>query len=372
MVHDLLYDAAKRQLVADVPVCTLLSGGLDSSILTAFAAKSYQQKEACVDTYSVDYVDDEKYFKADAFQPDADRPWIKKVVDYCGTCHHTVQLEAGQLAKALEAATVARDLPGMADIDTSLYLFCREIRKDATVAISGECADEIFGGYPWFYRPSMIQAQSFPWANSVAMRSQLLSSEIYHTIEPEKYVAQRYSEAIAEVPRLQGEEPVSARMREIFYLSLTRFMPTLLDRKDRMSMASGLEVRVPFCDHRLIEYVWNIPWKMKNYQQREKGLLRKALAGELPDEVLWRKKSPYPKTHNPLFYHLVRHKLLTVLEDSSSLLRQLLDVEKIKTLAAMTTPASVPWFGQLMTAPQLFAYLLQVDNWFRQYKVAIR
>lgn len=369
-VRELLYDAVQRQLVADVPICTLLSGGLDSSILTAYAAESYKQQAECVHTYSVDYVDDEKYFKADAFQPDADRPWIKKVVDYCETCHHPVQLEAGQLAHTLDEATFARDLPGMADVDTSLYLFCREIRKGATVAISGECADEVFGGYPWFYRQDMIKAQSFPWANSVQMRTNLLAAEIYHKIKPESYVQNRYVEAISEVPRLKGEDAVSARMREIFYLSLTRFMPTLLDRKDRMSMAFGLEVRVPFCDHRLVEYVWNIPWDMKNYQQREKGLLRRALQGDLPEDVLWRKKSPYPKTHNPLFYMTVRDKLLAVLADASSPLRDLIDIQKIKELAAMTQ-TSIPWFGQLMSTPQLFAYLLQVDTWFRQYKVQV-
>jgi len=199
-----------------------------------------------------------------------------------------------------------------------------------------------------------------------------LSPQLKAKIQPYEYIQERYHEALAEVPCLAGEDAESARMREIFYLSLTRWMPTLLDRKDRMSMAFGLEVRVPFCDHRLVEYVWNVPWHMKNYQNREKGLLRQALTGVLPDDVLWRRKSPYPKTHNPSYLNTVRKWLLTILDDSSSPLHDLIDVGKIRSLAQMEkSTTNVPWFGQLMSQPQLFAYLIQTDTWLRKYKVEI-
>ena len=180
----------------------------------------------------------------------------------------------------------------------------------------------------------------------------------------------RYQEALTEVPRLAGEKADAARIREIFYLSLTRWMPTLLDRKDRMSMAFGLELRVPFCDHRLVDYVWNIPWEMKYYNKREKGLLRQALTGTLPEDVLWRRKSPYPKTHNPTFYQAVHNGLLAILDDTDSPLRALLDVEQIKNFAVSGEAKSpLPWFGQLMGGPQVLAYLIQVDTWLRQNKV---
>lgn len=372
-VRDLLEDAVRRQLIADVPICTLLSGGLDSSALTAFAAQSYRkQGQDCVHTYSVDYVDNDKYFEANAFQPNDDSPWVERVSNYFSTCHHRVVLDNRLLAEVLTTATKARDLPGMADVDTSLYLFCREIKKGATVALSGECADEVFGGYPWFYLEELIKADTFPWSRMTKKRLEWLAPDIKETLNGEEYVATRYHDALAEVPRLKGEDSQAARMREIFYLSLTRFMPTLLDRKDRMSMAFGLEVRVPFCDHRLVEYVWNVPWEIKNYQNREKGLLRHALSGVLPEDVLWRKKSPYPKTHNPVYLNTVRERLLAILNDPTSPLRTFINISKIRELSASSEAASnIPWFGQLMGGPQLFAYLIQLEAWLREYNVKL-
>ena len=206
------------------------------------------------------------------------------------------------------------------------------------------------------------------------MRVNLLSPEVVRYIRPREYVLARYQEALAEVPRLPGENLWAARLREISYLSITRFMPVLLDRKDRMSMASGLEVRVPFCDHRLVEYVWNIPWEMKFYNQTEKAVLRHALRGLLPQEVLWRRKSPYPKTHDPASYTaIVRERLRDILGDPCSPLRPLLNLSAVRALAAGEAIAgNVPWFGQLMTGPQLMAYLIQVDAWLRTYRVLIR
>jgi asparagine synthase (glutamine-hydrolysing) len=372
-VRELLMDATRRQLVSDVPICTLLSGGLDSSVLTALAAESNKQLGlGSLSTFSVDYVDNDLYFKANGFQPNADGPWVARVVKHFGTSHHNIVLDTPELAASLRSAAIARDLPGMADIDTSLYLFCREIKKTATVALSGECADEIFGGYPWFQREEMINAATFPWSPQPEIRIPWLKPDLQKRIKPADYVQQRYHDALAEVPRLPGEDEHSARMREIFYLSLTRFMPTLLDRKDRMSMAFGLEVRVPFCDHRIVEYVWNVPWEMKNAQNREKGLLRYAMEGILPNDVLWRKKSPYPKTHNPAYTKVVVNEALTVLSQPSSPLKEVLAIDKLNEIANNDLSASsIPWFGQLMSGPQLFAYLIQADHWMRQYKVQI-
>ncbi|MDR3561602.1 MAG: asparagine synthase (glutamine-hydrolyzing) [Negativicutes bacterium] len=372
MVKDIFTDAVKRQLVSDVPLCTLLSGGLDSSAITAVAATAYKQEGRCLDTYSVEYVDNDKYFQEHSFQPNRDAPWAEKVSNHFGTCHHEILLDTPELAGVLGAAARARDLPGMADVDTSLYLFSREIKKGATVGLSGECADEVFGGYPWFYRPEMIGATTFPWAPQPGIRLDWLCPELKADSSLRQYPIRRYEEALAEVSRLPGEDPEAARMREIFYLSLTRWMPTLLDRKDRMSMAFGLELRVPFCDHRLVEYVWNVPWAMKNYQNREKGLLRHALAGILPDDVLWRKKSPYPKTHNPSFLEAVHREFTAMINANESPLLPLLDTGRLREFATSDAVRSpFPWFGQLMGGPQVLAYLLQVDAWMRYHKVRI-
>ncbi|MBP2651187.1 MAG: asnO [Firmicutes bacterium] len=371
-VRDLFHDAVKRQLVSDVPLCTLLSGGLDSSAISAIAATAYKAAGQQLNTYSVEYVDNERFFTENSFQPNRDAPWVERVSSYLDTCHHEILLDTPELAGVLENAARARDLPGMADVDTSLYLFSREIKKSATVGLSGECADEVFGGYPWFYRPDMLGSASFPWSPKPEIRLEWLNPDLKNQDVFKEYPYQRYHEALAEVSKLPGENPEAARMREIFYLSLTRWMPTLLDRKDRMSMAFGLELRVPFCDHRLVDYVWNVPWEMKNYQQREKGLLRRALIGLLPDDVLWRQKSPYPKTHNPSFYQAVRSKLLAIQNDTSSPILPLLDTDKIKAFTETDAARSpMPWFGQLMGGPQLMAYLVQVDAWMRQKKVRI-
>ncbi|MDI4644818.1 asparagine synthase (glutamine-hydrolyzing) [Cohnella hashimotonis] len=372
-IGELLADTLERQLASDVPVCTLLSGGLDSSALTALAVAYYNRTgQGNVDTYSVDYVDNDKHFKAHAFQPNADAPWIARMVEHLRTVHHPIQFDTPELVEALEAAVRAKDYPGMADIDASLYLFCREIKKGATVAVSGEAADEVFGGYPWFHRKEALEANTFPWSLSVDLRESILSPVVLETVRPREYVADRYAQAVSEVPALPGENEEQRLMRRMSYLNITRFMPTLLDRKDRMSMAAGLEVRVPYCDHRLVDYVFNVPWKIKQAGDREKGILRKSLEGVLPSDVLYRKKSPYPKTHNPNYLSAVKSRLLERLDDVSSPLLLLIDGKKVRQIAETADAGTnLPWFGQLMSGPQLFAYLLQVDYWLREYKVRL-
>ncbi|MCX7841789.1 MAG: asparagine synthase (glutamine-hydrolyzing) [Clostridia bacterium] len=372
-VKELVHDSIERQLVSDVPVCTFLSGGLDSSAISALAARHFENKgKGRLHTYSIDYADNEIHFKPSSFQPNSDAPWVKRMSEELGTHHHFITVDTPQLVEALHGAVKARDLPGMADVDSSLWLFCREVKKGATVALSGECADEIFGGYPWFHREDMLNSPTFPWSRYMNLRKKILSRDLVDFIKPKQYADQRYLETLAEVPGLPGENSIDARRREVFYLNITWFMQTLLDRKDRMSMSAGLEVRVPYCDHRLAQYLWNIPWEMKALEGREKGLLRKALEGLLPNDVLYRKKSPYPKTHNPSYEKAVRKWLMEILNDSSSPLLQLIDKnEIINMLKTSTSDHGRPFFGQLMALPQLFAYLIQVDIWMREYRVRL-
>ncbi|MCC2379606.1 asparagine synthase (glutamine-hydrolyzing) [Bacillus wiedmannii] len=345
----LLQDAITRQLVSDVPLCTFLSGGVDSSAITAIAAKEYARSgKGQLHTYSVDYEDNDKYFKANAFQPNSDAPFIHLMTETFQTNHHRCVISNEQLAQYLTEAVLVRDLPGMADIDSSLLWFCREIKQDFVVGLSGECADEIFGGYPWFYREDDLQSSAFPWMRSTEAREQLLKKEWRNKLNLQQYVQQRYEESIQEVPVLEGESPIEAKRRQLFYLNMVWFMTTLLDRKDRMSMGASLEVRVPFADHRLVEYAWNIPWEMKMYKNREKGLLRKALEGLLPNDILYRKKSPYPKTHNPHYTKAVTVWLQDLLTDKGSILHELFDKEQLSGLIESGGSAfQSPWFGQL-------------------------
>lgn len=372
-VRELLADTVERQLVSDVPLCTLLSGGLDSSAVTAFAVRAYARDgRPPLATYSVEYAGNDRYFKPTYFQPDADGPWIERVSAFLGTEHRPVVLENERVVEALREATAARDLPGMAEVDSSLLLFCREIKRGATVALSGESADEIFGGYPWFHSEKALTYDGFPWLRATRERAALLAPHLRQWARPEEYVARRYRESLAEVPRLPGEEPLEARRREIAYLNLTWFLACLLDRKDRMSMASGLEVRVPYCDHRLVEYAWNIPWAIKNCGGERKGILRRALVGVLPEDVLHRPKSPYPKTHHPAYLAACREELQRLLDDPSSPLGEIVDREAVRQVIATDGRGFPPsWYGQLMGTAQLYAYLIQVDTFLRHFRVRL-
>ncbi|MDP4177072.1 MAG: asparagine synthase (glutamine-hydrolyzing) [Bacillota bacterium] len=370
-VRTLLIDAITRQLGADVPVCTFLSGGLDSSIISAVASTEFKKKGKILDTYSIDYVGNDIYFKPTEFQPNSDEVWAEKMSDFIQSNHHKIVISTENLLSALKDAVLANDLPGMADIDSSLFLFCKEVRKNAVVSLSGECADELFGGYPWFRNPEYINSNTFPWSRAVKERCEILSKDL-GDLHLEEYVASKYDETLKKVPRLDGESPSEHRMRELFYLNIKWFMMTLLNRKDRMSMSNSLEVRVPFADYRIVEYAFNIPMDMKYYKDREKGLLRYALKGLLPKEIVERKKSPYPKTHNPKYTEIVQNTMRDILNDKNSPILQLVDFNKIKEITETEGRAfKKPWYGQLMTGPQLLAYMIQINTWLKEYKIRI-
>lgn len=371
-VRELVVDAIERQLISDVPVCTFLSGGLDSSAISAVTANVFKkQGKEKLNTFSIDYEENEKYFIANEFQPDSDGYWVNRVASFIDSNHHNIILNNKKLAETLDAAVLARDLPGMADIDSSLYLFCNEVRKKATVALSGECADEIFGGYPWYTRQQDTNLNTFPWSQSINERKNILSKEL-KDLPLQQYVSSKYQDTINKVPKLKGESLEDERMRELFYLNIKWFMVTLLNRKDRMSMSNSLEVRVPYADYRIVEYAYNIPRQLKLFDGREKGLLRRALRGILPDDVIYRKKSPYPKTHHPQYTKEVQSIMQSILEDKKSPILQLIDVTEVTNIVNTGGKAfKKPWFGQLMTGPQLIAYLIQLNSWMREYKVIL-
>lgn len=365
----LLKDAITRQLVSDVPLCTFLSGGLDSSIISAVSADYYRKNgRGILTTYSVDYKDNEKYFEKSLFQPNSDSDFIKLISDFAGTNHKNVILDNHSLYYALYDSVKARDLPAMTDVDSSLLLFCKEVKKDFTVALSGECADELFGGYPWYHNKDILFEETFPWSRSVDIRRSVLKKGLLP--KGEEYVREKYLSTVKNVDKLPSDSKLEARMREMFVLNFNWFMQGLLDRKDRCSMYSGLEVRVPFCDYRLVEYAYNMPWSLKALNGREKGIIRTAVDGILPKEIVWRKKSPYPKTHNPIYFKLVADAMKKQLK-SKSPITYFLDENAINNIIENPEGISSPWYGQLMRAPQILAYLLQIDFWMQYYNVEI-
>ena len=268
---------------------------------------------------------------------------------------------------------IARDFPGMADVDSSLLLFCKAVKSDVAIGLSGECADEIFGGYPWFYREDALKSNTFPWSIALEERQNLLNQDLSQQINLKEYIDFRYQESLNEVETLECDTFETAEKRKIFHLNLNWFMQTLLDRTDRMAMYSGLEVRVPFCDYRLVEYVWNIPWEIKAYKGREKGLLRYIMEDILPEEIVYRKKSPYPKTHNPTYLAKVKEMLEQIIKNKNAPINELLNRDYIlKILETNGSAFGRPWFGQLMTGPQLMAYLCQVNMWLEKYQPQIK
>lgn len=367
----LITDAIRLQMLSDVPICTFLSGGVDSSIVTAVCSAERKKQGKTLDTYSFDFRDNDRNFKANSFQPTQDRPWVDRMVDFCGSTHHYLECCNEDLYEYLFRAVDARDLPCMADVEASMLYFCQLVAKNHKVTLTGECADEIFGGYPWFHKKECFDADIFPWSMDFGPRKMLLRDEILEVLPLEEYARNAYETTLSQVPLLPGESPMEKRRREISYLNLRWFMQTLLDRMDRTSMHTGLEARVPFADHRIVEYLWNVPWDMKCKDGVVKGLLREAARGLLPEEVLFRKKSPYPKTYDPAYEGLLRKELLQVLSDPTQPLVELVDPIKVHKFIEMPSDYGRPFYGQLMAGPQLLAYLLQINYWLRTYKIRI-
>ena len=368
----LIKDAVKRQMQADVPICTFLSGGIDSSLVTAICAKELKKQGQQLDTFSFDFEGNQKYFKANAFQPSQDRPWVEKMVQYAGTKHRYLECDNEDLVSYLYKAVDAADLPCMADVEGSMLYFCEQTVKERKVVLTGEGADEIFGGYPWFYKEESFARRAFPWSFDMKTRQTLLLDEWIERLPMEEYAREAYEKTIADTPVLEGEKGREKRRREIAYLNLKWFMATLFDRMDRTSRYCNLDARVPFADERIVQYLWNVPWDMKYKNHTVKGLLRFAGEGLLPKDILWRKKSPYPKTYNPFYEKMLGEELKGVLARQDAPVKQFLDAEKVKRFLSSPSDYGKPWYGQLMAGPQMLAYMLQVNYWLEKYKIKIK
>jgi asparagine synthase (glutamine-hydrolysing) len=346
-VRSLLDDIVRRQLVADVPRCTLLSGGLDSSAMTAIAARQLGEHGEKVRSFAVDFVGQTDHFVADELRGTPDTPFVHDVARTANTEHQDIVLDAQALADpAIRAKVIrARDLPaGFGDMDASLYLLFRAIRDQSTVALSGESADEVFGGYLQFFDEEARRGNTFPWlvrfGRDFGEDAEILRPGVLDSLDLDGYVADGYRTAIAGIQRLDGESDFEYRMRRISHLHLTRFVRILLDRKDRASMAVGLEVRVPFCDHRLVEYVYNTPWALKSFDGREKSLLREATADLLPKSVYDRVKSPYPSTQDPKYAAALQDQAKDLLAHPAHPVFDLVDRDRLHRVAHRDTPVN--------------------------------
>lgn len=365
----LVNDAIEKQLVSDVEVCTFLSGGLDSSIVTAISSNYLNKFDKKLNTFSFDFKENDIYFEKSNFQPELDRPYVDIMLSNYNLNHNYLECDENNLIELLYKAVDAKDLVGMADVDASMLYFCSIVKEKNKVALTGECADEIFGGYPWFYKEELLNSNTFPWSKNIAFREYFLRDEIKNKLNLEQYSLNKYKDTISKTPYLENENENECKRREISYLNIKWFMRTLLERMDRMSMYSGLEARVPFADHRIIEYVWNVPWDMKYENGVEKALLRKVAKDLLPPKLLNRKKSPYPKTYNPNYERLLKKEIMGILSNNNSPLCHIIDKNKLIKFIEMPSNLSDAWFGQLMATPQMIAYLIQTNYWLSKFNL---
>ena len=356
--------------IAPLRPAAMLSGGIDSTLLTALL----RQRMEPVRSFSVDYEGNDRHFRANAFQPARDAPYIALAVERIGCQHTAVELTQASLAQALEEAVDARGFPGMADVDSSLLLFARKIAPQARFALSGECGDEVFGGYPWFRDAHSISGESFPWSGSLELRAGILKRRVREKLDIRDYVRGALSEAISRVEHLPHESAEGRCLRTMQHMCFAFFMANLQERALAMCEHSHLGVLTPFADERLVQYVYNVPWEMKFMGGREKGLLREAAGALLPESLRYRRKSPYPKTCDPAYARIVCGMVQGMLAEKKSPILQLVDARALEKLAASDlSPAQTPWFGQLMAGPQMLAYLWQVNAWLaaRHAEVAL-
>lgn len=367
----LVTDAIKRQMVSDVPICTFLSGGLDSSIVSSICASELKKQGKNLNTFSFDFTDNSKYFSPSSFQPSQDRPFVDEMVKYIGSNHHYLECTSQIQADLLYDSVISRDLPTMADVDSSLLYFCGIVKDYNKVVLTGECADEVFGGYPWFHKEEFLTPkngrETFCFTPSLEPRKELLREDFLEWLGLDEYVSNAYEKSVREINILPEDNEIETSRRRISYINLRWFMQTLLDRMDRTSMYNGLEARVPFADYRLVEYVFNVPWSMKAKDGVVKNLLRQSAKPHLPDNILFRKKSPYPKTYNPEYEKLLADRLKDIIHDASSPLHFCVDKDKLLRFVGNPKDYGKPWYGQLMAGPQMMAYLIQVNHWLKTY-----
>ncbi|WP_433514283.1 asparagine synthase (glutamine-hydrolyzing) [Nonomuraea sp. CA-143628] len=366
-IRALLEDIVGRQLVSDVPLCSLLSGGLDSSTITALARKHGQ-----IRSFAVDFAGYAEQFQPDELRGDPDAPFVQELARYVDSDHTDIMLDTAELTDPRLRSSVVRafDIPNfLGDMNGSLYMLFRAIREHSTVALSGESADELFGGYAWFHAPQAVEADTFPWL-AMVMRdhdpADLLDRALFDRLDLASYTADTYRSALAEVPYLPGQNALERRMREVCYLHLTRFLPVLLDRKDRLSMAVGLEVRVPFCDHRLVEYVFNTPWAMKTFDGREKSLLRAAAGDLVPESILRRVKSPYPATQDVAYEQALRDTLSDLVRAGKAPILPLLDAAAVRELTAAPVGKTTTTMSRMS-----LELALDLNVWLESYGVRL-
>lgn len=365
----LLTDAMHRQFHSESSWCCLLSGGLDSSVVTALAKHELGDDSAALKTYSFDFTESGKYFTSNSFQPSLDHPFVVSMAEHFHTNHTFLECTTQNQANLLRRAVIAHDGPCMADIASSLIYFCSQVAKQSRVAFTGECADEVFCGYPWYHNEQMRTANTFPWSMDLGPRRMLLREDFLDNLQMEDYLANVYDNCCHQVSYLPDDTLENQHHRRLFVLTTQFFMQTLLDRMDRAAAITGMQAICPFADLPLVEYLYNVPWEIKAKDGDVKHILREIAKPTLPDTIAARKKSPYPKNYNPEYEQILSREMARLIRQKDHPINDFIDPEKTYQFCHAPKDYGKPWYGQLMAGPQLLAYYLQIDYWLREYHV---
>lgn len=367
-ITELLDHSITVSASTNAPSASLLSGGLDSSVVSARLARLSGDP---ITTYSFDFIGSNKYFQANSFQPSLDAPFVQQMREALGSDHTTLTCGNAELFDYLMPSIEAHDAPAMADVDSSLLYFCSRIAGDYPIIFTGECADELFCGYPWYHRAEMYESNTFPWTKDISPRKLLLNNNLINALDMDSYIASQYQASCNEIGLDAMHTPEEMLHRRTFYLTVRYFMQTLVDRTDRAASYNSMDARVPFADLALAEYLFNVPYEMKTKDGEVKHLLRTYATGLIPEEIRTRKKSPFPKTYDPGYESLLISALQKIIADPNSPLLSIADPKKIQAFCYHPKDLGKPWFGQLMAGPQLMAYYIQINEWFKKYNVKL-
>jgi asparagine synthase (glutamine-hydrolysing) len=373
-VRELLEDAVTEQVAGLGSGAAMLSGGVDSTAVAALATRAFEKADPdlVLDTFCLQFDSDPAHFVPTELRPDVDAPYAAAAAEFIGTRHSTLNASLTDLLGVIPATRRARGLPGWGQFDASMYLLFQRIRAGHLVALTGEAADEIFGGYPYLFRADLTTRPDFPWLGDGPRLSDYLSGELVALVDPHQDARARYWELVSQVPRLPGEDTDEARMRTVLFLGMSGPLSVIIDRKERMSAGQGLEVRFPFCDHRLVDYVWNVPWALKS-TGGAKGLLKAAVADVLPPGTLARRKSAYPHVQNPEYDAALLAEAMRIVNDRESPTAWMFDTarmnELIRTIGNAGLTSMLPGGS---SGAQMLIQLVETNQWISDYGVVTR
>lgn len=359
----LLKDSVKRNIESDVGISSLLSGGLDSSIITTLAFNEVKK----LDTYSIDYEGNKEEYKTNSFETSRDEDYIHFITNKNGINHKTVLIDSKTIFDYLKSTVILKDSPGMADIDSSLLFLSKEISNNHKVCLSGECADELFAGYPWF---KDLDFKSFPWIRNIDSRIDIVNDEIKNKIDFKGYLNKRFEEVINETPIDIKDDELKIKELKLNYLNIMYFMQSLIKRNDLITSGASLEVRVPFADKRIVEFAYNLPLEQKRLNNMEKQILRDSFKNDLPIEIFKRHKSPYPKSQSLTWHKIIKEEVIKIL-DNDTPLSKIFNIDKLKEIVINDKELDVPWYGQLMRRDAFLAFIYQIHYWLNEYNIEV-